>query len=137
MIGRTMIFAGSILLLNILGVGYGYWNDDLQIQTAITTGEIEIEFEGYSIEGDLGDGGGLRINFLGEAIDIDGEVPMGYSGSLNYYLRNKGSIPVVINGEKIEPGALSSEQRLIIEANPEGLDNIIVEDYLDIDQWSK
>ena len=131
---RHIIFICLIVVLNILGVGYGYWNDGLQVQTGIYTGEIQIEFEGHNVEGDFGGAGGLEVNFGDDLISIGGEVAPGYTGRLNYYIRNKGSIPIMVNGERIEPGELSNQQEVIIQADMDNLESLIIEDFLDIEQ---
>lgn len=135
--GMYIILISSIIGLNLMGVGYSFWNEGLQVKTSVSTGEIEIELEEYSIEGDLGEGTGLMINFENDTININGEIPVGYRGGLNYYIRNKGNLPIVINGEKVEPEGISNEQRVIIETDFDNLESLLIGEFLAVEQFNE
>ncbi|MCT4593280.1 MAG: CalY family protein [Anaeromicrobium sp.] len=73
-----------IFTLSIIGVGYGVWNDTVEISTKITTGEFDmklIQGNGF-IERD-----GKRIEFNPE------KIKPGDSVILDYTVRNEGTIP--------------------------------------------
>ncbi|AKL94400.1 hypothetical protein CACET_c08920 [Clostridium aceticum] len=42
-LGKCMILIGSITVLNLMGISYGYWNGGLQMIASLSTGKMDLE----------------------------------------------------------------------------------------------
>lgn len=116
--GKHLIIISSIIALNAMGMSYAYWNDQLQIKTALSTGSIASAFsdEDYWInivqdgsekgnlpswddskkginESDLSD---LDIEFdeKRQTMFITGKLEEGYHAFIHYGVVNDGTIPI-------------------------------------------
>lgn len=87
----SMIFITAIISLSLIGVGYGYWNDGLNIYTTITVGNINPE--AYIV-----DYSSLNINTTddGSTIKLSGDIYRGSNENLKIRILDKGTIPVVL-----------------------------------------
>lgn len=104
------IYISIIVLLNLIGVGYGYWADGLEIQNTVSTGNIDPVFSDYTISSldkekepayetidskedikEEKDKKTLKIN-------IDNAYP-GYSVNIDYTITNRGTIPIICKPE--------------------------------------
>ncbi|MFZ5352006.1 MAG: hypothetical protein ACOZCL_04670 [Bacillota bacterium] len=97
--GRTKkvlprLFVLAILLLNVFGINYAYFQDNADILTALHTGSINPNFiDKYKIENAEGMGS-LNVSFENEhTMVIDGSVETGYNANVFYTLKNNGTIP--------------------------------------------
>lgn len=106
-IEKYTILIGSIVLLNLVGVSYGYWSEGLQLTTSISTGKLDVEFKDVVFDesdedtrtvlsGLLEIDENLKINNKGNSIEIEGKIPQEYDKrkvQLKYSLHNNGTIP--------------------------------------------
>jgi hypothetical protein len=138
-LGVNFILLTTIITINLLGISYAHWDNQLDINTSISTGIMEPSFiRDYQL--DNNGKGDLQIKFYkdsksGKNIDtynimeISGEVYPGYEGELTYYIENKGTIPIKIKGEQIEPGG-------ILPLKLEIYENVIEENEILCKQWN-
>lgn len=116
---RYILIISSIVLVNMVGVSYAYWNDSLEIDTHISTGILETKFteakitrEGDSIEGE----GIVKASSNENKITIsttEGGVSENYKGKLRFKVENTGSIPIVIKKGVEELSQLNTSNRVI------------------------
>lgn len=116
--GKHLIMISSIIALNVFGISYAYWSEQLQIKTTLTTGRISPAFnnEDYwiNIVRDGSEKGNvsswddeqkginesalskLDITFddEGQTMKIKGTLEEGYKAFIHYGLINNGTIPV-------------------------------------------
>lgn len=146
----SIICCTLIVLLGATGISYAFWNDDLNIITIISTGSIEPYFktndDDFKNEFNMGD---LTVSVEDDKITIEGETFLGYDKTLNFYVSNRGSIPVrynsIINSNgdffdeiNIPNVAIGNDDTLLgsIRINPkEGLYSCTT--YLLFDQFNK
>ncbi|MTI66904.1 MAG: hypothetical protein FH753_09935 [Firmicutes bacterium] len=97
--GKKLMLISSIAMLNFVGVSYASWNDNIEIFTSLSTGEMNISFiDSHNIQKVRGKGT-LEVKHIGEnTIEISGEVDKDYKAFLHYGVVNKGSIPVKFRG---------------------------------------
>lgn len=99
--GKHIILISSIIMLNILGVSYGYWSDGLVMATSIRSGKLDAKFiMDRNINNSI-DGLSIDISSDGKTITIGGEVSSEYTGMIYYTIENTGSIPVIVSNEEI------------------------------------
>ncbi|SES86991.1 hypothetical protein SAMN05660297_00789 [Natronincola peptidivorans] len=109
-IGKYIIIISAIVLLNLIGVGYGYWTEGLQMKASVSTGTLDIDVYKTSIANNEIEG--LVAYPEGDRIRVEGEIPDNFKGTeviLSYSVRNIGTVPVLvedstIDGRTIEPG---------------------------------
>lgn len=92
----SIIYISSILALSFMGVGYAAWNDGLNIEMAITTGDTFSSLKDINISQiELEDGEWLSFEYSDETqkLYIDGEVFPSFDSSIPIKLIDKGSIP--------------------------------------------
>lgn len=135
---RKKRFSASIIciviiaVLSITGVSYSYWSNDININTIISTGNINPYFSECS---ELED---LDVLVSNKKITISGEITLGYNRELFFYIKNSGNTPVkcenIINPNpdffqevKVPDNILkannSGEGKLLINPVTEGLYN--------------
>lgn len=118
-VGKFIILASSIIMINLLGVSYAHWNDNVSMTASFSTGFIKPYFMGkeYGISDNLKASNSRDKN--NEAKDLDRDESMGeitarfvdestleisgwcypaYSESIAVRFGNDGSIPVVYKG---------------------------------------
>lgn len=91
--GISAICIASIIFLNLMGVGYGHWNDGLNVDVNVITGNIDPK--AYVV-----DYTSLSINTSkdGRTVEISGNIYKGTQENLRIKITNEGSIPVVLKG---------------------------------------
>lgn len=95
-VGRYIVLVSSIAMINIMGVSYAYWNDNLNITTTVSTGKLDVKFcnqlsiteRGNNADGDLkaipnGDG----------SVTISGWANPNYQAFVDFCVENVGTIP--------------------------------------------
>lgn len=97
---KHIIIISSIIVLNFIGIGYGYWNDGLQIRSTIATGRLEamitntevIISENYqeTVFNNIQD-----VSIVSTAEEVD--------ASISYTIKNIGSISMKVDGHVIKP----------------------------------
>lgn len=126
-VSQAVIIATLIITLNLVGISYGLWQDNVTGEITAHTGYIELSFsEEPEIESDgfksmsarRADGEGNKV------IEIDGTIERDSEGIakgkliLDYIVENSGSLPVGFHGIQIEDSGMGE---LIIEG-PDGWD---------------
>jgi hypothetical protein len=134
--GKHLIIISSIAALNMMGMSYAYWNDQLEIVTKLSTGYMKPLFDKnnsyVTIEkvSDLEDCGDDKNNWgdneyrkdegklnnvdveiedKGKTMIISGQLEEGYQAIVHYSVLNQGTIPVksVKNDETITKNGLN------------------------------
>jgi hypothetical protein len=122
-IGMLIIIVSSIIMVNLLGVSYAHWNDNVSITTSIRTGDIypyfiengnsisdnlkasnfkEMKGEAKGVEKDKSMGE-ISARFINEnTLEISGWCYPSYSESIAVKFGNDGSIPIVYKGMDAE-----------------------------------
>lgn len=107
--GKHLLIISSIIVLNSMGVSYGYLNEQLQFDTTLKTGNIDPVFcnENYEIKvvrdghrngsdnesSTLSD---LSVSFEDRkhTMVIKGDLEEGYKAFIGYCVYNNGTIPI-------------------------------------------
>jgi len=129
----------ALVVLNLLGVGYSFWNGGLGITTSIRSGNMDVyfcrnkceyELEVKKRKGDLNiyfedfNGKGYRKLIIDGTVYLD-EKSSDYKSVLHYCIKNGGSIPVKFdakNGTIFVPSEENEENTLKITLNqPNGV----------------
>ena len=116
-VGKIIIISSSIIMLNLLGVSYAYWNDDLNMTVSVSTGYIKPYFIGDEIKivGDYK--GEIDVNAkdkeklkivddesLGEitaslkkgnTLEIKGWIYPNFNKNIFVKVGNRGTVPIV------------------------------------------
>ncbi|WP_461207717.1 hypothetical protein [Clostridium sp. DL1XJH146] len=91
---RTLIVAFSITFFLSMGVCYGEWNENIKVNTEISMGEMNPYFSEVEVIKTEGEGT-VQIDCNDHNINIvSGEIGADYVGTINYKIRNKGTMPV-------------------------------------------
>ena len=70
---KSIMCITTILLLNFMGISYGIWGDNLNLDFSIATGYINTQFSGENIKVVGNKKGELTLNFTNErTLMIDG-----------------------------------------------------------------
>ena len=129
-IGKLIIIASSIITVNLLGVSYAHWNDNLNMAVSITTGSFQPYFIGDAAENTrvlrgeeklktsrakrkfaeeiiIVDDESIgritaNINKKGNEIKITGWSYPGLNENISLKVGNNGTIPIVYNGMEAE-----------------------------------
>ena len=117
-IAKAIIVLVSITLLNIYGISYAYWNNNLQIATSISTGNMDVQFNNAdsvcdfeTIQGE----GALKARIGADEIIVEGEVSSDYKGVLDYSVINTGSIPAKYIGNS--NGNICDSMEFLLDQN--------------------
>lgn len=90
-------------MLNLVGVTYAYYHDNLHIFSSMTTGNIELVFDdNYYVEPTKGIKN-VKIDTNHNELHITADIKKKYEGVLHYTVHNVGSIPIEIKGKIIKP----------------------------------
>ena len=106
---KTILFL-AVLSVSILGISYAGWNDSLFMGTAISIGEIELSVISLEPIESLEENekftwpGGNADYFTATVNALAGK-PEDPAFGLNLSVRNSGSLPVIIEGVTVDPGA--------------------------------
>ena len=119
-----IVYISIIIMLNIVGIGYGSWQSDIKLESIIATGNIDPVFSQYEITDNNCDQklGDTKIEISEDkkmmTIAISDAYP-DYSATITYTVTNQGSIPVYC-----EIDSKSAEQVTIkVVKEPEGIIN--------------
>jgi hypothetical protein len=93
----SVIYITTIISLVLIGIGYGFWSNELDINVDITTGSTDIQTVIDNTE--YGD---LKIDAAddGRMISFKGEVYPDFNEDVNIVIRDAGTVPLKLN--KIE-----------------------------------
>lgn len=94
LIGQTIMLVSTILTLNLIGVSYAYWENGFEINTSISTGNINPHFSNNYMALSARDN--IHVNFDNNhnIMNISGVVKPGFTGVVYYGIQNDGTIPV-------------------------------------------
>jgi len=103
-INRSGIICVSLtIFLNIIGLGYGSWLNDIKVENIINTGNINVVFNSYEVI-EISDSNipaeqkKPELNMIQDQktlnINITDAYP-GYSAYIKYSVINQGSVPVI------------------------------------------
>lgn len=96
-----------ITLLSIIGVGYGYWQNGIEVTNSISTGNMKVDIsdckvyekkdKGSNDEKDKNSGSALpsvKLNFDNKKMNVDiKDAHPGYAIAIQYKITNNGTIP--------------------------------------------
>jgi hypothetical protein len=124
MLKITMLIT-LIMILNIFGVSYGYWQDRFTSKITAQTGYIELSFEKeqepkVTKKSEAFSGLRAELEDDDKTITVTGEIKDGEDGEfeLGYSVFNHGSLPVEFDGIQIE----NLQMEGVTAGEPEGLD---------------
>ncbi len=85
-----------------MGISYAYWNDSLEINTRITTGNIGVSFGNYNYIESVNGTNELTVNYNDgfTVMNINGNVSHDFEGFLQYFILDHGSLPVVFKDQR-------------------------------------
>ncbi|MDF2804289.1 MAG: hypothetical protein K0S61_4194 [Anaerocolumna sp.] len=118
-IGKVIILASSIIMLNYLGVSYANWNDSLDVTNSISTGQIKPYFVGEinKVVGNMRSGaprgkrkddedmplGEITARFINSnTLEIKGWCYPNYNENFFVKVGNGGTMPIIYNGFEAE-----------------------------------
>ncbi|WP_031513285.1 hypothetical protein [Desulfofalx alkaliphila] len=100
-LGLRVILIGSLALVNFTGITYASWNNGLNHNYTVATGYIDPKFSQHYELNHCGDYEYLNVNIKDEKIIISGKVYPNYSATINYGIKNEGTLPVILDGESL------------------------------------
>lgn len=122
LINRTAVLLTSMLVLNVVGIGYGLWDNGIDMLTSVFTGELGVRFDENRADLSKYNNGGLIISRPDDlTIQVDGIIQLEprkvvtetgeavittaeydeYEEILDFNIVNNGDIPVVLKKQKI------------------------------------
>lgn len=96
-VGMLIILALSIITLNLLGVSYAYWNENLDMAVLTSTGSIKPRFSGDEIKIVGNSKGEITLTPRGNALEITGWCYPTFNENIFVEIGNDGTIPIVYN----------------------------------------
>lgn len=103
--GLSMISKVSVIVittLNLLGVSYAQWNEDLNIDTIVSTGEIKPYFKNVVVpESPFADLDAYVVD-NGKTLLILGKVGRFYAKEITFQIGNKGKLPIETEPQYID-----------------------------------
>lgn len=95
---KSTMFIITIIALSSIGMGYGAWNEGLNIDVSAETGNLDLRFASE----DISEYSDMRVDSSsdGKTLHISGEVVGGYSGSVYFEVENIGTVPAVLTNER-------------------------------------
>lgn len=105
-----IIYLSAIISLSLMGVGYGFWTDGLNVDVNITTGNANgtLQYEGAGY-GDLD----IGISDDGKRLSFTGEVYPDFKENIKIKVLDTGTVPLVL--EKIQNVETSDIEELSLE----------------------
>ena len=123
MLNKGITFTACILILNLVGVGYGFWDSNINIINTVFVGNLDVQFDQNTDYNLVNGNGNLEVTFdnspktmlIGGNVDekvtqietetddakiISGEYS-DYEGVLKFNIVNNGNIPAEIADVKI------------------------------------
>lgn len=103
-----VLFISIIVLLNTFSVGYGSWADNLNIQNMVSSAKVDAIFSKCEVTEENSEGRLIKIIEENNPKKIHFVIDEGYEGysvTLNYEVKNIGTLPIslkVVEDEKTE-----------------------------------
>ncbi len=122
-ISKCILFVCSIVILNLAGISYAYWNSGMNIMMLVSTGNLDVRFDPNTSYELVNGNGDLTVKFLDEkTIMVEGTVEEAvseeivetdeatiirpvysdYEGFLEFNIINKGKIPAELVNNTLE-----------------------------------
>lgn len=138
LINRYVVLITSMLVLNIIGVGYGLWDNGIDLMASVFTGRLGVCFDENMPAMPGKNVGGLTVSYPDDrTILVSGTIVLGpkkvvtetddavittaeydeYEETLIFNIKNDGSIPAVLKNKKIINK--NDELKLDLKAGPE------------------
>ncbi len=145
----------SIVVLNLVGVGYSYWSTNLNIETLIQTGRLDVQFGSDSCYEVVNGRGDITVNLVDpRTLLIEGSVEEAvtekveetedafvyspeysdYQGHLWINIVNRGSVPAELKNNTVENGdgsvsASTIEQSKLLNPSTGNLETAVGQQY--------
>ncbi|NLX64479.1 MAG: hypothetical protein GX022_06890 [Clostridiaceae bacterium] len=104
---RTAIIILSMVVINLIGIAYGLWDESLNMLTSVSADELGIRFKNYQSE-ENERVGGLVISYpdkftmlIEGTVEIDPGTTDRANEKINIDIINDGNIPVVLKNYRI------------------------------------
>ncbi|MCA0971759.1 hypothetical protein LCM20_14220 [Halobacillus litoralis] len=98
-----MAIALVVICLNGVGVSYAHFTDRIDIRQHMETGEMKIEIDrAFSVHPKQGIEN-IDVQVNDEQFMISADVEKNYKGKLSFYVRNMGTIPIDMEGDRLKP----------------------------------
>ena len=122
-ISKCILFICSIVVLNLAGISYAYWNSGMNIMMLVSTGDLDVRFDPNTSYELVKGNGDLTVKLLDEkTIMVEGTVEEAvseeivetdeatiispaysdYEGLLEFNIINKGRIPAELVNNTLE-----------------------------------
>ncbi len=97
--GKLIILVVAMIMVNLLGVSYAYWSDNLNMDVSMSTGYIEPYFISDDIAISDDSEGEITASIIdNDTIEITGWCYPGFQKNISLKLGNSGTIPVIYKG---------------------------------------
>ncbi|NLW23081.1 MAG: hypothetical protein GXY88_07500 [Tissierellia bacterium] len=97
---KSTIFIVAIIAVSSIGIGYGYWNEGLNMDVSISTGNFNLSFTGGQSDNLI-----VVPSFDGKTLKVSGECYEGKKETITFSIINEGTVPAVLeDGTIIYPG---------------------------------
>ena len=124
-----IICLAMVVLLSAIGVGFGAWQEGVQVQGVVATGDIDPVFSRCEVLGESCSPSLASVNLEGAGngkklgIQLHGAYP-GYYGRFQYWVKNEGTVPasyrvVAINSDAGIKVTLSDPTAVVIGGGEE------------------
>jgi len=107
---KKVIIAASIIVLNVIGISYANFNENINLLANASTSNIEVAFRNGDLKHISGNVIGSHVEYESDKLTVIAEVYSDYQGILVYTVENNGRLPVKVNNEIIEPNDYKSFQ---------------------------
>lgn len=139
----SIIYIAAIVSLNFMGICYGAWNDNLNLNFSMSTGSFKPEFflDNYKIVRDDGELT-LTLSDDNSTLNIEGWCYPSFEDSVSIGIINNGSIPikqvifdgndkdVAIDEEVIDTDLLNLPSRIEVNGSETFVIDIQADDYI-------
>lgn len=104
-----IICLAMVISLSAVGVGFGAWQEGMQVRGVVATGNIDPVFSRCVVAGESCSPGRAMVNLEGNGkslgIQVDDAYP-GYYVHVRYWVKNEGTVPVSYKTETVnyDPG---------------------------------
>jgi hypothetical protein len=146
----------SIVVLNLMGVGYSYWSTNLNIEALVQTGQLDVQFGSDSCYEVVNGSGDISVSLIdSRTLSIEGSVEEAvaekveetedafvyspeysdYQGRLWINIVNRGNVPAELKNNTFENGdgsvsASSIEQSKLLDPSTENLETAVGQQFV-------
>lgn len=146
----------SIIVLNLMGVGYSYWSTNLNIEALVQTGRLDVQFGSDSCYELVNGSGDITVSMIdSRTLSIEGSVEESvtetveetedafvyspeysdYQGRLWINIVNRGNVPAELKNNSVENGdgsvsASTIEQSKVLAPSTGNLETAVGQQYV-------